>query len=94
MAKAGRAFEGLEALLGGSGVELQGNIWRRQVGFLRRLVDLPCCFGCSHNTSKLRVVCLCLTAVSGRPLADWSADNSLLLNRCWVLIHGKSGARV
>jgi hypothetical protein len=32
MAKAGRAFEGLEALLGGSGFELQGNIWRRQVG--------------------------------------------------------------
>jgi hypothetical protein len=28
----GRAFEGLEALLGGSGFELQGNIWRRQVG--------------------------------------------------------------
>jgi hypothetical protein len=33
MAKAGRAFEGLEALLGGSGFELQGNIWRRQVGY-------------------------------------------------------------
>ncbi|KAF6255953.1 hypothetical protein COO60DRAFT_1296414 [Scenedesmus sp. NREL 46B-D3] len=30
MAKAGRAFEGLEALLGGTGFELQGNIWRRQ----------------------------------------------------------------
>jgi hypothetical protein len=31
LTKAGRAFEGLEALLGGSGFELQGNIWRRQV---------------------------------------------------------------
>lgn len=30
LTKAGRAFEGLEALLGGSGFELQGNIWRRQ----------------------------------------------------------------
>lgn len=30
--KAGKAFLGLEALLGGSGFEVQGNIWRRQVG--------------------------------------------------------------
>lgn len=32
--KAGRAFQGLEALLGGSGFEVQGNIWRRQVRIL------------------------------------------------------------
>jgi len=30
--KAGKAFLGLEALLGGQGFEVQGNIWRRQVG--------------------------------------------------------------
>lgn len=29
--KAGRAFLGLEALLGGTGFEVEGNIWRRQV---------------------------------------------------------------
>lgn len=29
--KAGKAFLGLEALLGGTGFEVQGNIWRRQV---------------------------------------------------------------
>lgn len=31
LAKAGRAFKGMEALLGGASFELQGNIWRRQV---------------------------------------------------------------
>jgi hypothetical protein len=30
--KAGKAFLGLEALLGGSGFQVDGNIWRRQVG--------------------------------------------------------------
>lgn len=29
--KAGKAFMGLEALLGGSGFQVEGNIWRRQV---------------------------------------------------------------
>lgn len=29
--KAGKAFLGLEALLGGSGFQVEGNIWRRQV---------------------------------------------------------------
>lgn len=31
LGRAGRAFEGLEALLGGAGFELEGNIWKRQV---------------------------------------------------------------
>jgi hypothetical protein len=46
MDTAGRAFEGLEALLGGSGFELQGNIWRRQV---RR-----CCAACMMTVCKMR----------------------------------------
>lgn len=29
--KAGKAFQGLEALLGGASFEVQGNIWKRQV---------------------------------------------------------------
>lgn len=29
--KAGKTFLGLEALLGGSGFQVDGNIWRRQV---------------------------------------------------------------
>ncbi|KAI8463939.1 MAG: hypothetical protein J3K34DRAFT_455000 [Monoraphidium minutum] len=30
LGRAGRAFDGLEALLGGAGFELEGNIWKRQ----------------------------------------------------------------
>jgi hypothetical protein len=31
LGRAGRAFDGLEALLGGAGFELEGSIWKRQV---------------------------------------------------------------
>lgn len=39
--KAGKAFLGLEALLGGSGFQVEGNIWRRQV--CETNVSQDCC---------------------------------------------------
>jgi hypothetical protein len=85
MAQAGRAFEGLEALLGGSGFELQGNIWRRQVGVLKRqglsAVDVA---AVDVAAGIKRLICMGYACVSGHPLADWSVDksNCLLLYAC------------
>ncbi len=39
LAKAGRAFDGLEALLGGAGFDLSGNIWKRQVSVAKQVAS-------------------------------------------------------
>jgi hypothetical protein len=51
--KAGKAFLGLEALLGGSGFQVDGNIWRRQVGARWMAVFSVCCVPCSGSTAAL-----------------------------------------
>ncbi|GBF95418.1 hypothetical protein Rsub_08380 [Raphidocelis subcapitata] len=78
LSRAGRAFEGLEALLGGDGFQLEGNIWKRQgwaaldelrrkLENLRELRDLVRSLGRGGGWGPLRRAPVQRLDMSGRP---------------------------